>query len=163
MVIISDKKTERDKKLIKISFKIFVAVFIFLVIVTGINVLFPTPVEKYSKYSVNQLEQEAIEVPYYKLYTEPDSYKGTLIHCRGKVIQSMGTELRIVTEPVIEKTPLGENRSTNGGIAYIKRYILSKTAYEGDYISFYGVSNGLYTYNNIDGDQVTVPSIIYIK
>lgn len=92
-------------------------------------------------------------VDYKELARNPDSYKGKSLTYSGKVIQ------------VIEGDTETQHRIAINGdydsvvyVAYPKNMVTSRIL-EDDYVTVYGTSLGLYTYQSTMGGKITVPAM----
>ena len=88
-----------------------------------------------------------------QLARTPDDYKGQKVKFSGEVIQVLESEteidLRIAVDGDYSKVIL----------VYYVPNIVSSRVLEDDYITIYGVSQGLYTYESTMGGNITVPLI----
>jgi hypothetical protein len=107
---------------------------------------------------IDSIKASALEVPYEDLYRYNENYDYQIVYYRGEVLQ-IGTEdeftyWRIATEP-----------STWGGymddvIMVVAEDYSGVRLLEGDIIDVWGESGGLYTYEALMGNEVTIP-ILY--
>ncbi len=92
-------------------------------------------------------------VDYKELARNPDSYIGKSISYSGKVIQVMEGD-----------TEVHHRIAVNGSydsviyVAYPKDMVASRIL-EDDYVTVYGISMGLYSYQSTGSGQITIPSI----
>lgn len=95
-------------------------------------------------------------ISYDNLARTPDDYMGERIAMAGRVIQvieeNSGTTLRVATDGSYGDVVL----------AYFRKGLVSSRILEDDKITFYGVSQGLHTYESTIGGMITVP-LIYIE
>lgn len=103
----------------------------------------PTPVIDASSYE--KLDYKAIA-------RNPDSYDGTMIKFDGKVLQVMESDLYNVYRIA--------SKGNYDNVVYVK-YILPKGSpriLEDDKVTVYGKCTGVYTYETVRGDEITIPS-----
>lgn len=92
-------------------------------------------------------------VDYKELARNPDNYKGKSISYSGKVVQVMEGD-----------TEVHHRIAVNGSydsviyVAYHKDMVASRIL-EDDYVTVYGTSMGLYSYQSTGSGQITIPSI----
>ena len=95
-------------------------------------------------------------ITYSQLARTPDEYEGEKVKFYGRVIQVIdgGNEinLRIAVDGDYDQVVL----------VYYQKDIVSSRVLEDDYITIYGVSEGLYTYQSTMGGKITVP-LIYVE
>ena len=98
----------------------------------------------------------ASNITYDNLARTPDDYKGKRFAMSGRVIQVVEddreTTLRIATEGSYGDVIL----------AHFKKSIIQSRILEDDKISFYGLSQGVYTYQSTLGGRITVP-LVYVE
>lgn len=103
-------------------------------------------------------------ITYSNLNREPDSYKGQKVKFFGRVLQVLEEENEIAVRLATRKF---KDSSVLGNLSYMEDEVLgvynSKTSdyriLEGDMITIYGVSRGLYTYTSTQGEKITLPLI----
>ncbi len=92
-------------------------------------------------------------ITYDQIARTPDTYKGKKVRFSGFVLQVMESEnqveLRIATDGNYDDIIY----------VYYKSSLVSSRILEDDYITIYGVSEGLYTYISAWGVEVTIPLI----
>lgn len=100
------------------------------------------------------LDEYDDSVTYDNLARTPDDYEGKAIKMKGKVIQVMEgedeTDLRVAIGGDYDKVVF---------LAYQKG-IVEERILEDDYITFYGISYNLYTYESTMGGDITIPLIL---
>ena len=109
--------------------------------------------EEESNYGVFTTESDYKSVSYDNLARTPDNYKYSKIKGTGEVIQVLEsdgeTQLRIAINGDYDKVVL----------VYYDSNIVSSRVLEGDSVTYYGTSYGLYTYESTMGGEITVPLI----
>ena len=115
--------------------------------VVGISIATPAPVAK------EFIRENYGYVDYKELARNPDPYKGKSLTYSGKVIQ------------VIEGDTETQHRiAVNGDydnviyVAYPKNIVTSRIL-DDDYVTVYGTSLGLYSYQSTMGGKITVPAL----
>ena len=96
-------------------------------------------------------------ITYDQLARTPDKYTGEKIKFSGKVIQVMeedgSTGIRLAVNSNYDNVILGTYDSS----------IVSSRVLEDDQITVYGVSAGLYSYETVMGDTMTIPAMTIDK
>ena len=106
--------------------------------------------------SPEEAVNQSITVEYEELYRNAEKYKGEIINITGEVIQVIPYtntdryyQLRVATS------------EWYSDIVLIEKYS-GETLMDGDQVEIYGEYNGLYSYEAVFGQSVTVPSIKYV-
>ena len=115
--------------------------------------------ERKAKEEAEKKEKQGYDtgITYNNLARTPDEYEGEKCKFSGKVIQ------------VMEGDGLYNIRLAVGGNYNNIIFILAKTSIsserilEDDYITVYGVSTGIYTYETVMGNELSIPSMVVDK
>ena len=96
-------------------------------------------------------------IDYDDLARSPDKYKGEYVKFTGKVVQVCSE----AESPLYYST---YRVATSGSyddvvLIYVDNYGSGERILEDDWITFYGTSDGLYTYTTVRGDRLSIPSI----
>ena len=99
------------------------------------------------------LSEYATDITYDNLARTPDDYEGKAVKLYGKVIQLIEggeeTQIRLAVDGDYDKIIL---------IGYDPA-IVSERVLEDDYITIYGISMGIYTYESTIGGMISVPAV----
>ena len=120
--------------------------------------------EKKKKEAEEKAAREAEEaqgyetgITYDQLARTPDDYTGKKVKFYGKVIQVMEGDdevtIRLAVDGNYDTVLLGAYDSS----------IVSSRVLEDDFITIYGVSGGLYSYESTMGAKITIPSVLIAK
>ena len=96
-------------------------------------------------------------IPYDSLARTPDNYKGTKVKMSGYVVQVCAEATSADYYSAYRVATSG--RYKNVVLLMVDNYGSGSRILEGDHISFYGTADGLYTYETVRGDSVTIPKI----
>ena len=109
----------------------------------------PEPVPKEKEF----IKENYGYVEYSELARNPDSYKGKSLTYKGKVIQVIEgdteTQHRIAVNGNYDKVIF---------VGYPKNMVASRVL-EDDYVTVYGTSLGLYSYQSTMGGKITIPAL----
>lgn len=96
-------------------------------------------------------------IAYDDLARTPDKYEGELVKFSGYVVQVCSE----ASSPFYYSTyrVATSGRYNNVVFIYVDNYGSGERILEDDYITFYGVYDGLYTYTTVMGASITIPSI----
>lgn len=92
-------------------------------------------------------------ITYDQLARTPDDYEGEKVKFRGKVIQVLEG-----TDEIQIRLAVNDNYDTVLYCGYEPSIVTSRVL-ENDYITVYGISMGLLTYDSTMGGQITIPSV----
>lgn len=99
------------------------------------------------------LSEYATDITYDNLARTPDDYEGKAVKFYGKVIQLIEggeeTQIRLAIDGDYDKIIL---------IGYNPK-IVSERVLEDDYITIYGISMGIFTYESTMGGMISVPGV----
>lgn len=99
------------------------------------------------------LSEYAADITYDNLARTPDDYEGKAVKFYGKVIQLIEggeeTQIRLAIDGDYDKIIL---------IGYNPK-IVSERVLEDDYITIYGISMGIFTYESTMGGMISVPGV----
>lgn len=99
------------------------------------------------------LSEYATDITYDNLARTPDDYEGKAVKLYGKVIQLIEggeeTQIRLAIDGDYDKIIL---------IGYNPK-IVSERVLEDDYITIYGISMGIFTYESTMGGMISVPGV----
>lgn len=111
----------------------------------------PTPTVDPKEQFVNSCEV----VVYQEVERSPNSFKGKNIHIEGKIVQVLEGWFDTVTYRV------ATNKNGRDDVWYVtySRQSDESRVLEGDYVTIYGVCNGIETYRTVLGSSITIPAI----
>ena len=94
------------------------------------------------------------KISYKNLERTPDKYKGQAVKFSGYVVQ-------VCSESVLSSTYRVATSGRYNNVVYIRVYNFGneERILEDDYITFYGESDGLYTYTTVRGNSLSIPCV----
>ena len=95
-------------------------------------------------------------IAYDSLARTPDTYKGELVKFSGYVVQALDASSALEYSVYRVAT---SGRYNNVVYVLVDNYGSGTRILEDDYITFYGVYDGVYTYKTIMGGSVTIPKV----
>lgn len=156
----------------KKAFLLGILSFVFLFIGVAITDTTPTLTSKDQIPSLDTYKNQAKQIPYKDLARNADStYKGSMIHFSGKVIQLVDGEQKQIRvdvtdykkqeEQIKNAIEKGESPPTFGEseIILVFRNDDAGNLLENDQIEIYGIVKGPYTYTAWTGVKYTIPAI----
>lgn len=111
---------------------------------------------KCTSLTAQQYKKKCKTISYKKLARTPDKYEGKKYKFTGKIIQVMESDYYTCYRIDVTKGKYGFWDDT----VYVEYWGNSdKRFLEDDIVTFYGESEGLYTYESVLGSSITIPSI----
>ena len=97
------------------------------------------------------------KISYENLCRTPDKYKGEYVKYSGYVVQICSEATSSYEYSAYRVTTSG--RYDNIAYIIVDNYGAESRILEDDYITFYGTYDGLFTYETVRGDELTIPKI----
>lgn len=153
-------KTRKPDKALGCSIWIFITI----ITISVLAILFASnDSDGTSSHSTEYVPKEIDKSEYYTIYgydtlaRYPDDYKGTKVKLIGEVVQTIETEgndwvnIRLATD----------NYGKKVFYCVYHKDMINGRLLEEDEVIVYGVAEGLYTYESVMGQQITIP-LIYV-
>lgn len=141
--------------------KIFIVIIIILLLLFGLVLC--TPTEDVStggeEYSTEETEDkftteaDYTDVDYDDLARTPDGYVGDKVTASGEVVQVIEGD-----DQIDLRIAVNDDYDTIIYVYYDPDIVASRIL-EGDYVTYYGVSQGLYSYESTMGGKITIPLV----
>jgi len=115
------------------------------------------------EYTLSASELKALyqkkckSISYKELERKPGEYEGEYVKFSGYVVQVCSEASSPLYYSTYRVATYGKYK--NVVYIYVNNYGSGTRILEDDYITFYGVYDGLYTYTTVRGDQLSIPSI----
>ena len=102
---------------------------------------------------LNEYKSNCVTVDYHDVERNPNTYKGTQIVVSGSVVQ--------ITEGWFDSVIMrvDQGGGLNWYVTYTRKDENESRILEGDWVTLYGVCDGVESYTNVMGGQVTIPSM----
>ena len=104
----------------------------------------------------DQIRESCEHISYDELSRNPDEYEGEMVKFTGEVVQTMGSGTFSSMRVDVTKGSYGIYTDTVY-VSYIEDS--SNRVLEDDIVTFYGIYDGLYTYQSVMGATITIPKV----
>jgi predicted nucleic acid-binding Zn-ribbon protein len=160
-----DTQPEKQKKKKKkgIGKKILIAVVVVIVLLVAISSLdggggSQSISEESKSMSEDDFKSACESIDYSEIFRNSDNYNGTKVKFKGQ-IQQVVTDKDNYSEYLISVTKDEYGLWSDNIYVYLDRENVSDKFLEDDVVTFYGESNGTYSYKNVMGSKTEVPSV----
>lgn len=148
-----ENRPKKKHGAIKAILIIFLTIFVIMILSLMFGTSEDAYIDPYDGMSVEEFINSCYEVEYTELARYPEKYEGEHIKISGQIIQALEygnyCEYRISMDKNYGDVVYGIFVRENGGARVL----------ENDYVTIYGLGQGLITYESTAGLKITIPEI----